>query len=164
MIQIRAMLPTDDRVTISKIYETSWKHAYKGIIPQKYLDSIPEGNWVNALDQPGRYTLVAVLNDEIIGTSSYGASRNPEYDGWGEMRSIYFLPTYMGKGYGSQLMQAALLQLQQLGYQDVFLWVLEENIPSRKFYEKNGFYATGEIITVEIGGKPLTEMRYVCRI
>lgn len=44
-MEIRFIAPTDDRSEISRVYEESWKFAYKGIVPQSYLDSIPEGRW-----------------------------------------------------------------------------------------------------------------------
>ena len=40
-MEIRYITHSDNRLAISKIYEDSWKHAYKGIIPQEYLNSIP---------------------------------------------------------------------------------------------------------------------------
>ena len=40
-MEIREILPSDDRRELSRIYEESWKSAYRGIIPQAYLDSIP---------------------------------------------------------------------------------------------------------------------------
>ena len=51
-MEIRRMRPGDSRMDISRIYEESWKSAYKGIIPQTYLDSIPKGRWAPCLDQP----------------------------------------------------------------------------------------------------------------
>lgn len=42
-MEIRTINNADDRNAISQIYEESWKYAYKGIIPQSYLNSIPKG-------------------------------------------------------------------------------------------------------------------------
>ena len=42
-MEIRYITPTDDIMAISRIYEESWKYTYKGLIPQDYLESIPEG-------------------------------------------------------------------------------------------------------------------------
>ena len=57
-MEIRLMNDSDDRKAISKIYEESWKFAYQGLIPQDYLDGIPTGNWVKAVDTPGWNTLL----------------------------------------------------------------------------------------------------------
>ena len=43
-MEIRHVKRTDDRYAISRIYEESRKFAYKGIVPQSYLDSIPVGH------------------------------------------------------------------------------------------------------------------------
>lgn len=42
-IVMRRINSSDSREEISHVYEQSWKCAYKDIIPQKYLDSIPSG-------------------------------------------------------------------------------------------------------------------------
>lgn len=34
-MEIRYINDKDDRIAISDIYEESWKHTYKGIIPQE---------------------------------------------------------------------------------------------------------------------------------
>ena len=70
-MEIRYIIPTDDRMEISKIYEESWKCAYKGIIPQDYLDSIPNGRWSSILDNPNWKTLICIDNGRIVGTSSF---------------------------------------------------------------------------------------------
>lgn len=44
-MEIRFITPVDSRQEISRVYEESWKFAYKGIIPQDYLDGIPKGQW-----------------------------------------------------------------------------------------------------------------------
>ena len=51
-----------------------------------------------------------------------------------------------------------------MGYEEVFLWVLEENINARKFYESQGFTrADGEMETAP-GGRTLKEIRYIKKI
>lgn len=52
IMEIRYMTSADNRMTISRVYEESWKSAYKNIIPQDYLDSIPEGQWASNMDDP----------------------------------------------------------------------------------------------------------------
>ena len=65
----------DDPLKISKVYEASWKYAYRGIIPQDYLDSIPEGRWASGFDNPNRKILVCAEAGRIVGTSSFCGSR-----------------------------------------------------------------------------------------
>lgn len=159
-MDIRYIKPDDDRVAISRVYEESWKYAYEGILPQDYLDSIPAGHWCKALDTSGWNTLVMVENGTIIGTSSFCASRFEDYADYGEIVSIYLLPEYIGKGYGSRLFSASVNELLKLGYHKLFLWVLEDNSRARRFYELQGFSATENVLSGNIGGKESREIQY----
>ncbi|MBD5140441.1 MAG: GNAT family N-acetyltransferase [Ruminococcus sp.] len=163
-MEIRQLLPEDDRLAVSRIYSESWRHAYKGIVPQSFLDGLSEGDWVKNLDMEGRYSLVAIADGKLIGTSSYCKSRFEKFAEYGEIISIYFLPEYMGKGYGKKLLAAAVEKLSEMGFRDVFLWVLEENHNARAFYERCGFSPSGERMTSEIGGKTLAELQYCYHI
>ncbi|MBR6115064.1 MAG: GNAT family N-acetyltransferase [Oscillospiraceae bacterium] len=162
-MEIRYLTASDDRKAISRIYEESWRSAYRGIIPQDYLDAIPEGRWAGSADIPGWHTMVCVENGAFIGTSSFCRSRFDRYPDAGEVISIYLLPEYTGRGYGGELLNAVLGELHRQGFKDVFLWVLEENTRARRFYEKNGFSCTDEYLDARIGGKALREVRYAYR-
>lgn len=159
-MEIRYLQKDDDRSAVSNIYEEGWKYAYQGIVPQEYLDSIPKGHWAPCLDKEGIYSLVVMEDDKLIGTSSFSRSRWADFGDSGEIISIYLLPLYMGKGYGRQLLNAAVCELKKFGFRDIFLWVLEENGNARKFYEKCGFTSSGHSMEHEIGGKVLREIQY----
>lgn len=161
-MEIRHLNGSDDRLALSGIYEASWKYAYRDILPRSYLESISAGRWASGLDREGMTTLVAVEGGVYIGTASCCGSRFPEFDGWGELVSIYLLPECMGRGYGRPLLEAAVSSLASQGYRDVFLWVLEENRRARAFYERSGFRPGGVCREDVIGGKPVRELAY-CR-
>ncbi len=159
-MEIRPLRETDSRLEVSRIYEESWKAAYRGIVPQAYLDGIPAGRWAEALDRAGWDTLVLAGGERLIGTSSVCASRWPDWPGFGEVVSLYLLPESMGRGYGKALLEAAVNHLAGQGFRDVLLWALEENLRARRFYEKAGFVCSGDFMEDEIGGKPLREVLY----
>lgn len=160
-MEIRYITNSDDRLAISKIYEESWKYAYKGIIPQEYLNSIPEGRWSKNFDIPGWKTLVCIVDGKCIGTSSFCKSRFEQFPDCGEIISIYFLPEYMGKGYGKKLLETSILELKKLGFDELFLWVLDDNIKAKNFYEHLGFLQTEEYLDDTIGGKEFREVRFI---
>ncbi len=164
MIKIKKLQPSDNLAEVSSIYAKSWKAAYKGILPQDYLDNIPEDRWVKALENPERHILVMLKDENIIGTSSYGKSRNAEYEGLGEIYSIYLLPEHMGKGYGKKLINAVIGELNKLGYKNIFLWVLEDNTRAIRFYENMGLAKTKNTRELKIGGKSVREIRYMVKI
>lgn len=163
-MEIRRLCPEDDRLDVARIYEESWRYAYKGIVPQDYLDGLRAEKWVSNLDRDGRYHLLAVEDGVFVGTASFCKSRFDEYADNGEIVSVYLLPEYMGRGYGKRLISAALSELSEMGFREVFLWVLEENLRARSFYEKCGFSRSGESLVHNVGGKDLTEIRYCIHI
>ena len=159
-MKIRKLRPGDDFFAVSRVYEESWREAYRGLLPQEYLDSIPLGKWVPYLEQAGRESLLLLEEEKIVGTASCCASRTPELAGWGEIVSLYLLPEYWGNGWGKALLTAAVEQLESMGYQDFFLWVLEGNQRARAFYEHMGFRPSGAYEEDEIGGMPVREIEY----
>lgn len=58
------------------------------------------------------------------------------------------------------LLQAAVSELKKMGFDKVFLWVLEENLSARNFYEKCGFVQTERCLFSDIGGRELKEVQY----
>lgn len=161
LMEIRYVTPTDNPFKISEIYEKSWKYAYRNIIPSDYLDSIPSGRWAASITKDGMHSLVMTEDNRFIGTASFCKSRWEQYKGYGEIVSIYFLPEYMGKGYGHYLLNACVDELRKSGFHKILLWVLEENQSARSFYENNGFICTDNVLDDNIGGKDLREIMYV---
>jgi GNAT superfamily N-acetyltransferase len=162
-MEIRSVTPDDDLLAVSNIYERSWKYAYQGMIPQAYLDSIPKGRWAGSIGKNGMHSLVMLEHGTMIGTASYCRSRWAEYPNHGEIVSLYFLPEYIGKGYGTPLFLRCIEELHNLGYSRILLWVLEENARARRFYERNGFVCAEKYLEDVIGGKSIREVLYVMR-
>lgn len=160
-MEIRKYRDTDDLNDVSRVYAQSWKTAYRGIVPQDYLDGIRDNRWAPYLKNDVQRLLVAADGAQIVGAATYNAARDETYAGWGEIISLYLLPAYYRRGLGTRLIHAAIDALHAAGYANVYLWVLEENTSARRFYEKNGFHFCGDILTAEIGGKPLRECRYI---
>lgn len=159
-MEIRYISKDDNRLEISKIYESSWKYAYKDMIPQSWLDSIPAGQWADSINKTGMNSLVLIENSMMIGTASFCKSRWEKYSDYGEVVSLYFLPEYIGKGYGRLLLNKCIEELKQRGFRKVLLWVLEDNYRARKFYERNGFLCSKVFRDDNIGGRNVREVLY----
>lgn len=159
-MDIRRLQDSDDFHAVSHVYEESWKAAYRGLLPQEYLDSLPAGQWVPYLKRPGRESLILLDEGKIIGAAGCSASRTPELPGWGEINSLYLLQEYWGRGYGKLLFSAVIELLESMGYRNLFLWVLEGNQRARTFYEHMGFQSDAACQDVEIGGIPVREILY----
>ena len=146
---------------VSYIYAASWKTAYRGIVPQSYLDGLSQEQWVPFLSDPQRAAFAMDIDGVLAATVSVSPAREKEMEGWGEIISIYVLPKYFRKGCGRELFSYGVTLLQTMGFTNIYLWVLEDNKGAREFYHKNGFYPNGDKQTICIEGKPLTELRYI---
>ena len=75
-----------------------------------------------------------------------------------EICELYVEPFFKGMGIGSKLFEYAINEAKDVGKKKLFLWVIEENLSARKFYEAHGFRAIGETCVIE--GTDKLDMRY----
>ena len=155
----------EDAADIADIHIDAWRVAYKGIIPNSYLQKLSKkiraDQWVKSLSDTANRTLVKVNNDsKIIGWISFGVSRKDLSAETGEIYAIYFHPDFWGRGYGKQLLKAAEKELEQKGFTKIMLWVLELNSQGRVFYKKAGYAPDGGKQIVSFDDKKLTKLRY----
>jgi len=168
-IIIRKVLK-DDAYEYAVNHIKCWQDAYKGVIPDDYLDSMSTELEQRAernrqfLAEPGDCDYCcAELDGEMVGRLVFGKSHDDDKTDVGEIHAIYLLAEFWGKGYGKQMMDYALAELTRLGYNEVTIWVFRENKRGRQFYEKHGFLADGKEMELEFG-KPLKCMRYTLSI
>jgi GNAT superfamily N-acetyltransferase len=133
-----------DASSLAKTHVESWRSAYKGVIPQSYLDRLSykerEAMWTDILSQQNNTSIQLVAVDEdntIIGFVAGGEAREAEFGYDSELYALYLLPEYQGQGIGKKLLRYLTEWLIQNGYHKLYLWVLEKN-KTRYFYEKLG--------------------------
>ncbi|MBS4749963.1 GNAT family N-acetyltransferase [Carnobacteriaceae bacterium zg-ZUI78] len=146
----------DDIEEMSKVHATTWKSAYKGILSQKFLQTLSDTYWVNGfrkgMEGQKRFFAVAVENHEIVGVIGFGKNRWDFVETVAEIYSLYVLPSHQNKQYGKKLIDFAIEALTEKGYTKVMLNVVDKNTPARLFYEKMSFVNTQQIMTSEIAG------------
>lgn len=162
MLTIRELTPKDDFAVVGSIYVASWRSAYRGMVPQNYLDKLTTERWSNSLAAEPASSLGMFENDRLIGTSHVCFARDAAREGYGEIVSLYLHPDYVGRGYGRQLMEADFKKLIGDGCTHVCLWALSQNLRAEGFYEHMGFAASGRTQTEMIGGASLWLVEY-CR-
>jgi ribosomal protein S18 acetylase RimI-like enzyme len=154
---------------IAAVHVRSWQAAYRGLLPQAYLDGLDPsqriGQWersLSAADWSDGGTLVADAGGRLPGFVSYGPARDDDADSRraGEIYAIYLVPAAWDEGIGRQLMAAALDRLGEAGFDQVTLWVLDSNARARRFYEAGGWLADGAAKRDDSFGVPMTEVRY----
>ncbi len=146
------------------IHSCSWKKAYAGIIPDEIISEFtPEKRseiFLNVIDTQSEEYYLFKIDAQPVGIASLSKSHEKNAPNYvGEIYSIYFHPNYWGTPITQTAFQFCVDRLKTLGFTHVTIWVLDENIRAKKFYEKNGFIFDGHSEEIEIGIK-LREIRY----
>ncbi|HVU12456.1 MAG TPA: GNAT family N-acetyltransferase [Phototrophicaceae bacterium] len=166
MAEIRAAVVAD-AVGIARVHVLTWQHAYRGQMPDRFLDSLSmeqrTQTWKANLSnpRPKARTLAAVEGDQIVGFCGIGASREADAgESSGELYAIYVDSAFMRQGIGAALMNEALRLLREDGFMHATLWVLTSNTQARGFYEHFGWAADGASKTEARDDFELHELRY----
>ena len=152
-----------DAERIGEIHVRSWQKAYQGILPADFLASLSVVAWVvwwqSELTSMGEQDLALVIENgsSVTGFARLGSSADRNH---AEVQAIYLDPDHWRKGWGRLLIGAAEASLAGLGWRDAILWVLEKNVPARRFYEALGWEAEPRRALLNIGGADVQELRY----
>ena len=159
-IIIRKALP-DDAYDYTECFISCFQSAYKRIVPDEYLNNmLIEKEQLfekhkRALADPGDCEYYCVMYSEKI-TGFLVINKKHTEKIW----AIYLLEDFRSKGLGKEVLNFAVNELKSVENEEIALWVFEENIRARKFYEKNNFSFDGKKREMNYG-KPLVQLRYV---
>ncbi|HHY7015564.1 TPA: GNAT family N-acetyltransferase [Legionella pneumophila] len=148
-ISIRSAQEKDARA-IAEIHVASWQKIYRSHIPDTVLDNLSiserEQQWRALINNKVKIWLIEE-NNEIVGFVSICPSRDTDTNPntCGEISAIYLNPNVWHQGLGKKLCRRALTELENMGFSEVILWVLQENELARKFYERMGFIETNNL-------------------
>jgi L-amino acid N-acyltransferase YncA len=151
---------------IAIVHVRTWQAAYRGVVPDAFLDSISlevrTQAWRAALERGHPEIWVACREAQVIGWVSFGPARDSDAASTtGELEAIYVCPQYWGTGLGRALWLTARDRLINRGFNSITLWVLAENSRAIRFYEAAGFlpdWSSQKVI--RIGGQELQEVRF----
>lgn len=144
---IRRAMPGDE-AAMAYVQAESWKAGFCHILSQEILERYTQTEKLTAmyrrmLEQGlGNGYLLSVQGTPHC-IACWDATREPDMPGYAELICIHSLQRNWRSGYGSRMMEAVLRDMTAAGYSKVMLWVFEENHRARRFYEANGFTASG---------------------
>lgn len=149
-----------DEVTLAYIQTESWKAGFKDILNADILQKCTQIDKTTAMYR--RLLEQNIGNGYLLkveGTPHciawWDATRENDMPGYAELICIHSLQNQWRKGYGSKMLDAVLRDIATAGYTKVMLWVFEDNVRARRFYEAQGFIADGKT-------KPNNESTEIC--
>ena len=158
---------TADAAEIANVHINSWREAYRGLLPQSFLDDRPLDFrrcfevWKRVVADETQVTFVAESKDHgVVGFVNGGDARDAAYRGYCEVWCLYLLRRYHGQRVGIRLLKAYFDVFLEKGLTKGYLWVLKDN-PTIKFYEKAGAKRTKDVKEDVIGEQRVEELCYV---
>ena len=160
MIEVRDAV-IDDADALATAHIDSWRGAYRGLVPDEYLDADAFATtrrdqwraWTWQSDIGSRL-FVATIHERVAGFGHAG----PEIPGSeatepvatesvvarGEIYGFYLHPSAWGSGAAGALMSRCEEFLRDEGFATAILWAPRDHPRARAFYEKAGWHATGK--------------------
>ena len=153
----------DDSPAIARVHVASWRSTYRTILPDDFLESLTDAGyadrWRRLIGEGSSLVYVAEDDGAVVGFASGGRERAEEPGYTGELHAIYVLDAFQHRGHGRGLVKAMVDGLREMGLEDMIVWVLKDNQPARRFYERlGGTYVRTQPIT--IGSATLEEVSY----
>ncbi len=165
MVLIREATEVDAH-QLASVHVASWRDAYRGMLPDAYLDALTAEDrvdwWRTRLADPPPRSLLLVAEDADGRIAGFSSALVHEHlgPGWALLPQIYLAPSAWGQGIGRALLTEMLTRLGQSGFQDVELWVHPANDRARRFYEAQGWVSDGTEEVESVWGVDLPGIRY----
>ena len=164
MIRIRPAT-VDDADAIAALHLASWRTAYRGAVPDSYLDTLDDSQhkekWRQRLLDGRDFVLLAIEDAVVIAFCAVGPSVDADADQmtW-LIANLHVVPDRKRHGIGKQVFDAAIDLAREHGALRVTLWVIEVNQPARRFYEKNAMRPDGGRRRDTTPGRDVQLVRY----
>ena len=152
----------EDIPKVVDIQINGWKTAYKGIVDDEYLNSLDKDARIQKIEKSYlKYGfIVAEYQGEVAGFANYIDNNDFTAEiqtADCELSAIYVEPSLKHRGIGTKLFEYVKKELIRKDKSKMVLWCLNDNIPSKKFYEKMGGDIIGERV-IKIGKGDYTEV------
>jgi len=146
VVRVRRAGP-DDGLAIGEVHAESWLGAYVDILDPEFVARAAEGRrvgWPSRIRQlltAPNTLLVAEVDGRICAFAHAGPANSDA--SIGEVYGFYSRPEVWGTGVAGLLMEAVCSELVP-AWQEAVLWTMRDARRARRFYEKAGWYLTGE--------------------
>lgn len=158
-----------DISTIASLHTISWRDAYRGILPDTYLDGQITDERANLWRSrfsslaPNRFFVVlAETPEEPVGFACILLDENPQ---WGAcLDNLHVLPPWRNRGVGRLLFgRAAQWVMESEPGWPIHLWVFEANHNARRFYDELGGEVVKQQIKETLKGIEVSSVLYLWR-
>jgi RimJ/RimL family protein N-acetyltransferase len=157
---------SNDSDVLGKIHAESSRAGFEGIIPDYILKDVfsierRTKRFISEISEGSPKTALAFDENEPAGLISFGKCRyGNNGESWIEIWRVYLISKFWGSGISKELIEWGINEILKDNFTNIELWVLEENLRARNFYEKIGFKYDNTFQIINMG-KEFKELRYI---
>lgn len=167
-VEFRAMTAADADA-VAHLHATSWRSAYRGIVPDAFLDhevfADRQAVWRERLQGPATAPAFGIVAEDpagqLIGFTYVLPGHDPICGSL--IDNLHVHPESKGGGIGRRLLRAVVRELGPEHGQPLHLWVLDQNEAAKRFYARLGAEFIDPGTTPPFGGVCLPEWRCIWR-
>lgn len=152
-----------DIPAIARLHVDTWRTAYRGVVDDAFLAALSYEEFEKRRRErqttAGIATWVAELDGEVVGFASAGPNRELDAPYDAELYAIYIRQAAARHGLGRHLVHACASWLAAERRVGMQVWVLRDNPPACRFYEKLGGIPAGFKV-VRFGQQDLAHLGY----
>ncbi|SAK70984.1 N-acetyltransferase GCN5 [Caballeronia hypogeia] len=155
---------SDDTVLIASMHAQSWARAYRGILPDDWLDRDLQAeraaHWQTRMQEivaGASCLLIAEHAGEPVGFVCFD---QPDASGSVYIDNLHALPMGRGLGAGTAMLAEAARWARSRGAHQLHLLVLEQNTAAIGFYESRGWKREARLAE-QMAGIDVFSLRYV---
>jgi GNAT superfamily N-acetyltransferase len=168
----------EDAADIARIQLTTWRTAYRRLLPRHVLDELDEGwmgqRWTEAISappSPRHRVLVAVEQAEpqshLVGFLAAGpadeAALAPEEDALPEgvvaVTDLLVEPRWGRRGHGSRLLAAGVDLWREDGFHTALAWAYQDDAATVKFLGSAGWAPDGATRALDVADQLIPQLR-----
>jgi ribosomal protein S18 acetylase RimI-like enzyme len=135
-----------DLAEIAELHAASWRVAYRGILPDAFLDGAliedRMARWSGTLERmaPSDRLLIAESDGALLGFVAAWTSEALGCEGGFDLyiNNLHVRPELRGQKLGEHLMRTLARTLADTGEVRAYLWLLDGNEPAHRFYRRLG--------------------------
>jgi GNAT superfamily N-acetyltransferase len=170
----------DDAGEIARIQLTTWRIAYRRMLPRSVLDQLDEeflaGRWREAVTAPPserHRVLVAVEQAEesrLVGFAASGPADQdalaPDEEGPGPgpdaaaVTELLVEPRWGRRGHGSRLLAASVDLWREDGFGTAVAWVYDQDVATTKFLTSAGWEPDGATRALDVDNLLVPQLRF----
>lgn len=159
-----------DAAAVAALQVRSWQAAYRGIVPDAFLDGLAEDawleRWTGQLAGAGRRGVHQLVSTDTRdgpprAVAVCGPAIGPAAVRTAQLYVLYADPPSWGRGHGSALLRRVHELLATDGHAGALLWVASANHRSIAFYAQHGWQEDGGTQREVVAGATFDEVRMV---